>query len=754
MKSFKLLGLSGLFLMVCFWSSGPVLALGASIDFQEGFAMPLEVTVDESIDLHVVSFDEFGNILSNSTDPIDFRIYGDENCTVLATDTVTTIIPDDSGVAVFSFNHGILGSTSVGATNGAASACLGVFQIIPGAMDLYLEQAPQGGNLADQPLSVQPVFRYEDIYGNQASDNLIMTASVLTGAGLLRNNIAILSGGRFTFDNLGYSLSGESDTVFNFEVSNQDLDIVIATTTPIPAVLSGSISRLTWATSSELASTYKAGEEFSYAVDIFDIFDNKASIATLSVATLDAGLLNGTTSVQSLDGMALFDNSIDTVGEYGLSVTVAGIVLSQNITITPGDFDHFNLDNLATSTMAGQAISFFLTAYDAKGNIKTDYNGGANVVTTESQNITYTDFVDGGYLVAPSVDYPESDLIFYLAGTQGFDVYDDNANLQMTKNISVLSDAPDVISVDPSALNDTGGLVGGNPVNQPLSMIIVNAYDVYGNPVSDGTLVQAVLANGQGVLRNYTATTSAGMATFDQLGYSIANETDTIIKFVIGSLESATYGLEPLAVTSSQSLVWQTLPVTSIVSGTVLPGFSVMVVDDFGNQVDSESQFVATLSLGSLTGSSSLSSSVGFVNFDGLIASGTGQAILTVTSGSLSVTSLLRFINSGPSFSSYPAWLLPGIAPIIKAEEPPYKITPGMPVKPGLPSKVIVGKQVLGEKIYAVGSLLRGVDKKVYQVLSGHKLRHIKTLKELHSMKPQMIYKLNKEQLSSYVIIK
>lgn len=59
------------------------------------------------------------------------------------------------------------------------------------------------------------------------------------------------------------------------------------------------------------------------------------------------------------------------------------------------------------------------------------------------------------------------------------------------------------------------------------------------------------------------------------------------------------------------------------------------------------------------------------------------------------------------------------------------------------------GEDVLGEKIYANGSLLRTPDKKIY-ILENGQVRHIKSLQELMKYRGQTIYNIDQSTLSKY----
>lgn len=206
-------------------------------------------------------------------------------------------------------------------------------------------------------------------------------------------------------------------------------------------------------------------------------------------------------------------------------------------------------------------------------------------------------------------------------------------------------------------------------------------------------------------------------------------------------------------------IVWKVAPVSNAINGATLPDFSVNVVDAYGNQASSSLLLQASLDYGDLNGTTSQMTDLGSSNFIGLTAlgaKGMKSVVLSVTSdGLLPATSTLNLTNNNPKQeSSYPIWLFTDATATAGSSDLPYKIRPGLPAEPYVPAKLAIGKQVLSAKIYAVGSLVRGADKKVYQVLRGNELYHIKTLKALHAMRPQIIHKITKEQLGAYRVVK
>ncbi len=90
------------------------------------------------------------------------------------------------------------------------------------------------------------------------------------------------------------------------------------------------------------------------------------------------GVLGGTATVAAVDGLATFaDLWIDVTGDYALMASGAALAdtTSAPITLAAGPLDHFSVAGLPDPVAAGTAVSPRVTAHDAFGNIKTDYEG-------------------------------------------------------------------------------------------------------------------------------------------------------------------------------------------------------------------------------------------------------------------------------------------------------------------------------------------------------------------------------------------
>ncbi|MFP5342429.1 MAG: hypothetical protein ACLGIJ_05805, partial [Candidatus Limnocylindria bacterium] len=103
----------------------------------------------------------------------------------------------------------------------------------------------------------------------------------------------------------------------------------------------------------------------SYTTEGFDAYGNSRGDVT-GATTFD---IDGTACSGS-------DCGSTTVGDYIVMGTSGGFTDATGLTVTPGALDQFTFDTIATQ-VAGTPFGFEVKAWDAYGNIKTDYAGGA-----------------------------------------------------------------------------------------------------------------------------------------------------------------------------------------------------------------------------------------------------------------------------------------------------------------------------------------------------------------------------------------
>ncbi len=145
----------------------------------------------------------------------------------------------------------------------------------------------------------------------------------------------------------------------------------------------------------------KAGEELAaYPVtrDAFDNFIENVAANAWSVEGETGGVTDGDLTPAIDKKSAVFAGKL--VGTGVIRVTLGAFVANADIEVVPGDLDSFTISAIGDPQVAGVGFGpVTVTAYDAKGNVKTDYQGGAGLAASSGEDpvlgapFTFTDGV-------------------------------------------------------------------------------------------------------------------------------------------------------------------------------------------------------------------------------------------------------------------------------------------------------------------------------------------------------------------------
>ena len=164
-----------------------------------------------------------------------------------------------------------------------------------------------------------------------------------------------------------------------------------------------------------------------------------------------------------------------------------------------------------------------------------------------------------------------------MAGSSNISVSINGVIVSQTASVVFTPGIPTFITINQAPV--LGSSVDAAFSTQP----VIYVTDQNGNTVADGILVSATVAGGgTGTLRNSTATTLGGMATFSGLGYSKSNET-FIIDFTAGGVGIFSSILGPLTDGALASIV--VTPANSTIDITGSQTFTATGLDQFGNNL-------------------------------------------------------------------------------------------------------------------------------------------------------------------------
>jgi MYXO-CTERM domain-containing protein len=395
------------------------------------------------------------------------------------------------GVALFAdltLDHQGSGYKLNATGTGVSSAVSNAFNITPGAATkLAVSQQPTL-SVAGEPIAPPVQIAVEDDFGNRVptyTGDITIALQANPGSGTLGGTTTVAAmSGVASFADLTIDRAA---TGYTLRATATDLTMV---DTAAFDVISGSASAIAFTTQPTDAA---AGEPFSPAV-VVTVRDSQgntdptfAGNITLSITNPGSATLAGTISVLVANGTATFDNvSIDKVGlDYTLTATAAGVPSATSATfdITSAPASTYVQTGLAANVAAATTQAVVFTAHDQFGNVVTDYDGTANLTSTDPdfEGPATVTFTDG---VAASVD-----LVFHTMGTQMVTLTDaTTASITATFDTNVMAvEAPTVRITTPT----DGAEVGGNMVEITATGTTASAATVMKMEIFvDGTLLE------------------------------------------------------------------------------------------------------------------------------------------------------------------------------------------------------------------------------------------------------------------------
>ncbi len=253
-----------------------------------------------------------------------------------------------------------------------------------------------------------------------------------------------------------------------------------------------------------LDGSFTADDDITFNVEIRDAAeqvvdegpDATADVA-LSLNETNGATLEGTTTVAAVAGVASFSVTVRDVGTAYTFDAVSGSLnqTSSEFDITPGALDAFTVAPIGDQ-VAGADFDVDVTAYDAHGNVKTDYTSGASL-----SGLGASPGCAGCTPSIASVSGDHGSLTWVDGeGSATVTAYEATASATITVTDDDVTEDSNAFAVD-----DTGTLAGFDL--QPISSqtagtsfgITVTAHDAYGNTVDyDGAAELAGLASSPG----------------------------------------------------------------------------------------------------------------------------------------------------------------------------------------------------------------------------------------------------------------
>jgi uncharacterized repeat protein (TIGR01451 family) len=595
---------------------------------------PVQVTIE----------DQFGNVLtSDSSSDVTLSVYtgpGSLNGNVM--------VQVQDGVATFSNLYiDTAGTYTLQAVDGGLNATSDPFNIAAGtASQLVFTEEPAN----TQAGSIMPTVQVsvEDQYNNvETGDYDSITLSIPGQPGLLQGMATVNAvAGVATYNDLYIDTAGIYQLLANDQTLNLNATSSQFTITAAPAY------KLVYKVQ---PSDTMAGVIISPAVEVAveDQFNNiltsDNSIVGLSVSS-GPGALNGTLSIQAVNGIATFSNLyIDTTGTYSLLAMDGSLGATSNpfnITVAPTAKIVFSQQ--PTSTTAGSTIfpAVTVSVEDQYGNVET----GDNDNMTLSLVNPPPGVVLNGTLTVTEVQGVAtfSNLSIDTVGNYKLGAVEDTLNLNTTSspfNISAAAASKLVFTEQPVSTS------AGNT----LAQVQVAVEDQYNNiETSDNAPITLSIPGEPGLLLGtVTVNEVSGVATFNNLVIDTAG-TYTLYA-TDGTLNTTSNPFNITAATASK-LVFTTQPSNTAVGNHITPAVTVAVEDTYGNIETSDNSDEITMSLNGTPGvlSGTLMQPVisGVATFPDLSVGAAGTYTLGAADVSLTATShpfnVTQTINQGP----------------------------------------------------------------------------------------------------------
>ncbi|MBI1723711.1 MAG: hemagglutinin, partial [Gemmatimonadetes bacterium] len=602
----------------------------------------------------------------------------------------TTTVTPQNGLATFAGLKIDKAGTGYGLTasaTGLTSVTTAAFDVVVGpAAQLNFAVHPVGGP-GGLPLPTQPNVEVTDLGGNRVTAS---TASVTVSFGTNRGNGTL--SGTLTLAAVS-GLASFTDLSVDKAASGYTL---VAKTTGLDSAVSAAFAITVGVPAKVLFATQPVGGPGGGAfatqptVEIADAGGNRVTTSTAAVtvalgANAAGGTLTGTLTVNAVAGLASFTNlSLDKAGSgYTLvasSGTLASATSAEFAIIVGAAF------RLAFVTQPGGATGG--TAFATQPTVEVQDAGGNRVTTdTSSVSVNLGSNPSGGALLGTRT----------VAAVAGLASYTNLAIDRTGSGYTLVASSPglqpatsDSIAVSlgvPSQLRfvtQPGGAAGGTPfTTQPT----VELLDAGGNrvTVSTASVSIALGSNPNSGTLSGTVTVSAvaGLASFTDLAIDRSGGGYTLVASSTGVTDgvSATFGV---AVGAPTRLNFSQQP-SNGTGGTALPTQPrVEVLDAGGNRVTTSTAsvtlaFGANVAGGTLSGTLTVSATLGIANFAGLSIdrAGTGYALAATSAGLTGATSASFDITVGApaklAFITQPTGAVGGIPfttqPVVEIED-------------------------------------------------------------------------------------
>ena len=427
--------------------------------------------------------------------------------------------------------------SNIAVQSGPATS-IGLDPAVTGASSNGLQVAQSGRAFADHSGGSAPIVTFYDAGGNIVTGSTAgVTASVSVGGSLVGTTSASPANGAATFSTLG--LSGLDGTSYTVTFETPGLPSVAQQFVAAPGAAARlSNDRLV------VGASFGTAAQTSPRIRLRDSAGNPVATSgtPVTVRVSTGGTVSGTTSANTVDGVATFDGLIvsGTMGtQFTLTFEAAGLTsVTQDVVVVLGPAARVGFVTSPTGTASGAAFTTqpSLVVQDLGGNTVSSSNATitasvAQVGGTGSLVGTTSATAVGGIATFSDLGITGTDGTTYTISFGGTNL------TAATTTVSVTTGAPSQLIVTNSSVPAAeSGLPFG-------SAVVVRVADTGGNTVVSSTAdVTASISGGGGAQLFGTRTIAAvgGSATFTDLGVSGTAGAQPTISFAASGMTSAT----------------------------------------------------------------------------------------------------------------------------------------------------------------------------------------------------------------------
>ena len=277
-----------------------------------------------------------------------------------------TFTVNDAPVSGSSVTENLVGDYTVSVTATGVSITTASFHVNADALD-HITIGPATASITaggSQPYSAEAF----DQYNNDLGDVTASAVFSVNGVPVTGNSVSATLVGSYT---VTATYNGKSDsTTLTVTAAAAKQLVVSGFPSSVTAGTAGSVTVTAKDQYGNVATGYTGTVQFTSS-------DDAAVLPTNYVFTTGSGKDNGIHTFASVTLKTAGTQSI-TAGDGSLSASQTGIV------VNAGALDHFTITGYPTTVTDGQSFGGVkVTAYDAYGNVKTDYTGSVYFTSTD-----------------------------------------------------------------------------------------------------------------------------------------------------------------------------------------------------------------------------------------------------------------------------------------------------------------------------------------------------------------------------------